>query len=534
MKDVETGAWSRSGAVDVLSLERIRGWVARRPDGTFPTVDVAIEGVVVRTVRPIFDLDTARGGFKFRIHPSLARFVAGPESVSLLVDGAPLRAKHVDIPVAPKAAPVKKLRTLLDSGWFVNKKGRLQRSIDTDERWQSTTFDFYARARETFRELFGYDLHVTYGTLLGYGREGDFVAGDDDFDTAYLSRHTDPAAVRAELLEILCTLLARGEDVRVFRRNLFHWHGPDGAVVDVFPSWIQGEDYFMTFAVGGPHAHVFRAGYEEVEFKGRSILVPRDVEGALEAIYGPSWRTPDPLFQWAVQPTAQAAMDAVSLDDLELARVHWTHFYGQDRGVPEPSPFASWVAARIPEHVRTVIELGCGNGRDTAAVAGGRRALGLDYSATAIERNRAVWGESGIEFAQVDVSDAESLATATAGCFEDGPVAVYSRFFIHAISDEAEATLLDFLRRALPEGSIVYLEFRTEKDERTPKVFGEHYRRFVDPDALVRRMRRGGHFALEHSERGHGLAVYKDEDPYVARLVLTRQRPSTPWWRRRA
>ncbi|MDQ2625270.1 MAG: class I SAM-dependent methyltransferase [Actinomycetota bacterium] len=529
MKHQGTETRSRAGKVDVLSFETIRGWVARRPDGTFPTVDVAIDGLVVRTVRPIFRLETARGGFKFRIHRSLARYVAGPGSIELLVDGVPLPVASSEVPASSSAKPVAELRELLGSGYFVNKKGRLQRAIDQDVEWQEKTFDFYSRARETFRELFGYDLHITYGTLLGYGRGRDFVPGDDDFDTAYLSRHTDAASVRAELLEIVCTLLARGQDVRVFRRNLFHWHGPDGAIVDVFPSWIEGRDYFMTFAVGGPHAHVFEAGYEEVELKGRPVLVPRDVEGALEAIYGPEWRVPDPLFQWAVQPTAQAAMHAVSLDDLELARVHWTRFYGQDRGVPQPSPFATWVAERLPESLRTVIELGCGNGRDTAAVAQGRSALGLDYSPTAIERNREVWAESSIDFEQVDVSDAESLATATAGRFDDGPVAVYSRFFIHAISDEAEATLLGFLRRALPAGSVVYLEFRTEKDKNTPKVFGEHYRRFVDPDALVKRMRRGGHFALEHSERGHGLAVYKDEDPFVARLVLVKQ---DPWFAR--
>lgn len=526
----EQREWTRTrrvGVVRTLSLDAIRGWVARRADGTFPHVDVAIDGLVVRTLRPIFHLDSARGGFKFRIHSSLARYVAGPESVELLVDGAALPVKQRDIPVNSRPLPVSELSTLLAGDHFVNKKGRLQRAITEDPQWQQRTFEHYDRARSIFTELFGYDLHLTYGTLLGYGRERDFVAGDDDFDTAYLSRHSDPAAVRAEFLDIVCTLVARGEDVRIFRRNLFHWHGPDGSVVDVFPSWIQGEEHFMTFAVGGRHAHVFEPGFEEVEFKGRPVLVPRDVEGALEAIYGPSWRTPDPLFQWAVQPSAEAAMLAVSLDDLELARVHWTRFYGQDRGVPDPSPFATWVAGELPESLRTVIELGCGNGRDTAAVAQGRSALGLDYSPTAIERNRAVWGETGIEFAQVDVGDAESLATATTGRFDDGPVAVYSRFFIHAISDEAEAVLLRFLRESLPTGSHVYLEFRTEKDATTPKVFGEHYRRYVDPDGLVRRMRRGGHFELAHSERGHGFAVYKDEDPYVARLVFVKREPWT-------
>ncbi len=101
--------------------------------------------------------------------------------------------------------------------------------------------------------------------------------------------------------------------------------------------------------------------------------------------------------------------------------MHWTRFYGQDRPVPEPSGFATWVAEQLPAELGTVIELGCGNGRDTAAVAQGRTALGLDYSPTAIERNREVWTDTQIEFRQVDVSDSASLVTATAGHFaQDG------------------------------------------------------------------------------------------------------------------
>ncbi|NLF06292.1 MAG: class I SAM-dependent methyltransferase [Actinomycetales bacterium] len=295
-------------------------------------------------------------------------------------------------------------------------------------------------ARAIFRELFERELHV-----------------EQDGTATYVPRGTTPDAVRTELLDLVCALVAHGHDVQVLERSRVVWHGVGADAIAVVP--------------GAPGL-------------------------------------------------------TTAFDDLELARVHWTRFYGQDRGVPQPSPFAAWVAQRVPASLGTVIELGCGNGRDTAVVAQGRRALGMDYSPTAIERNRAAWAGSRLDFAQVDVSDAESLAAATAGWFDDGPVAVYSRFFVHAISDEAEATLLAFLRESLPTGSVVYLEFRTEQDASTPKVFGEHYRRFVDPDALVARLSAGDHFVLEHAERGHGLAVYKDEDPYVARLVLTKVDPT--------
>jgi hypothetical protein len=49
-------------------------------------------------------------------------------------------------------------------------------------------------------------------------------------------------------------------------------------------------------------------------------------------------------------------------------------------------------------------------------------------------------------------------------------------------------------------------------------VFGEHFRHYVQSDVVVDELARYG-FDIEHREEGHGLAVHKDEDPRVCRIV---------------
>jgi hypothetical protein len=50
-------------------------------------------------------------------------------------------------------------------------------------------------------------------------------------------------------------------------------------------------------------------------------------------------------------------------------------------------------------------------------------------------------------------------------------------------------------------------------------VFGEHYRNYLEPQVVMDEVEALGGTVV-HSEEGHGLAVYRDEDPHVCRLVV--------------
>ncbi len=68
-------------------------------------------------------------------------------------------------------------------------------------------------------------------------------------------------------------------------------------------------------------------------------------------------------------------------------------------------------------------------------------------------------------------------------------------------------------------GGECWLEFRTAEDAQAPHVFGEHFRRYLELGEVVAEVEEQGMRVLDSAE-GRGMAVYKDEDPWVARLRL--------------
>lgn len=527
-----------AGAVELVSNDKIVGWAVDTDQPHAARIDLCIDGTKVKTLkalraRPGFAnlVPEGRVEFQFRLHSSLLRYVRSGSSLSFQLGGQSLPIVTNEVTgTGAHARPVSELVSLLQRGYVVTKKGRVQLSIHLDTDWQRQVFAFYDYARKKFQDLFGYDLHITYGTLLGHTRQQDFIPGDDDFDTSYVSRHTKPADVRDEFVKIASTLTAQGETIAIARRKLIQWKGPNGVGLDVFPSWLDGKNFYMTFAVGAPCGDAIREGFVEERFREHPVLVPKRKETLVAGIYGEGWRTPDPHFQWVVAKSLRRVMRAVSVDDAAMAEIYWNRVYRAGAGTAPPSSFAVFVSKQVPEDARAVIEFGCGNGRDTLEVAGPRRiGLGLDYSDAAVARNQTTWPEKDhpqLRFRQADVRDAESLRRATADAIRDagGKVAIYSRFFIHAIDDEAEAVLRGFFESTLPAGTALFFEFRTHLDAVLEKTFGGHFRRFVNPDDFVARMTSSGKFKLTYRDVGTGLAPYKDEDPHVARLHFVAER----------
>lgn len=212
-----------------------------------------------------------------------------------------------------------------------------------------------------------------------------------------------------------------------------------------------------------------------------------------------------------------------------MHRDYWDSFYANaaDRTVPEePSPFARWVgdqhqtgseAARPPR----IVDVGTGTGRDALWFSScGFDVFGLDYSpqAVALAARRASAAGLTAAFDLLDLYDDEQV-TARAAQIAAPATSVYARFLVHAVEDTGRANLLALAATVCAGGSRSYLEFRTGKDAEARHVFGEHFRRFLDPSVVVDEAEQLGGTVVHHEE-GHGLAVYGDEDPHVARLVV--------------
>lgn len=205
---------------------------------------------------------------------------------------------------------------------------------------------------------------------------------------------------------------------------------------------------------------------------------------------------------------------------------HWDRFY-RSWHFTVPSQFAALVATELQaEHA--LLELGCGNGRDAVFFAGlGHTVHALDQSEEAINGNRERAQRLGLNrlaFHQAHAGDpgviAAGLARVTAAC-PGLPVAVYARFFFHAITGQEERAILMELGRNLPAASRCFFEFRSTRDASTHKVFGDHYRRYVDADAFLALCRDAG-LDRVYEVTGQGLAKFRDEDPWVTRVILAR------------
>ena len=218
----------------------------------------------------------------------------------------------------------------------------------------------------------------------------------------------------------------------------------------------------------------------------------------------------------------------------EQIKQYWSNFYSAAR-TAIPTSFAASVAVELPEPTR-IIDIGCGNGRDSLFFAQlGHRVLGLDVAEEAISANRRLAqqrGLDGLSFECVDIA-APGLLNAALRSFlgspafgpsdgQPGPIAAYARFLLHAITIEQEHTLLETLSVHLPPGALCYFEFRTERDAETNKAFGDHYRRYLHVDRFVGRASRASPFDCIYSVEGRGLAKFRDEDPFVGRVYLRR------------
>ena len=200
---------------------------------------------------------------------------------------------------------------------------------------------------------------------------------------------------------------------------------------------------------------------------------------------------------------------------------YWETYYRANPHPFNPSPFALAMAKYL-EQPGDLIELGCGNGRD--AVFLNRqldgRVIAIDQCLEEMERLNTAHGNTGLVFVGADFSTYEPATP---------PRYIYSRWTMHAIDEEAEKRTLDMVARNLLPGGRFFVEARGIGDNLYGKgeqvgehaFFTDHYRRFMDRQRFMARLEARG-LEIIHSEASHGLAVYKDDDPLIVRLIATR------------
>ena len=535
------------GYVERVSRWFIAGWCVDDEIEGPSEIEVRVEGLSLGMVRadiPRRDIQKALNrplaGFRFPISPELFRLLPHGGEVEVITSGGQVlpvlkdRDSHID---NPHGHDIGKLADMLRNGYIINPKyGQIIRPLK-DRNVEDRIFRALEESNRIFEAQFSKRLFICYGTLLGCIRNNDFIPHDDDVDVCFLADEQGLEAAVEELRHVVRTLAELGHKVQYDSSAQFHW-SLEGTTLDVFMAWMERDRLYM-YNAGGTFSQDQIYPLVEHEFKGRQVLIPNDSEALLEMIYGPQWRIPDPSFQWRVTAEVRDKMSELNAIPIGDASTHneikdyWARFYRYAH-TTLPTAFAAAVAIELTEP-RYIVDLGCGNGRDSVFFASlGHRVVGLDISGDVIEDNRKRAREKkvrDVEFRQVDIAGPSALIDVLNGieeaAIQEGDerrahVAVYARFFFHAVSEEEEDLVLTALSLCLRSGTTCYFEFRTEQDAAGYKRFGSHYRRFINIDRFVEKATRGGSFECFYRVEGQGMAKYLEEDPYVGRVFLRR------------
>jgi hypothetical protein len=195
---------------------------------------------------------------------------------------------------------INQLSATKNMGEFVLSRHGLNRSI-----LRSRKQDFLTLIKDVVNilETNGYPCMLSYGTLLGACRDGEFIAHDDDVDLLYQSpvSSTEEAISKTEQLKQL--FISRGYGIDSNLPNELNIHVIDkkiGTSVDVFPCW--NTDGLTTLhmermALRSIPSDIFFPS-SEINLYGETFPAPNKPTEFLRERYGEDWSTPNQFFEW--------------------------------------------------------------------------------------------------------------------------------------------------------------------------------------------------------------------------------------------
>ena len=207
-------------------------------------------------------------------------------------------------------------------------------------------------------------------------------------------------------------------------------------------------------------------------------------------------------------------------EDYDRDREYWNSYY-QNINRQEPSSFAVYIEKKLRTGSH-ILELGCGNGRDSLFfLEKGHNVIAVDGSDFAInELNRSTIDNKNALFICDNFVKCNTVFQMKYDC-------IYSRFTLHAITEEQENELLYKVKNAT--NGIFCIEARTihddifgmgEKVAHNSFVYNNHFRRFIDPDEFKEKLINMG-FRIDYLEEKRGFSKTTESDPVLMRCIAS-------------
>ena len=382
----------------------------------------------------------------------------------------------------------------------------------------------------TALEEAGVEPFIAYGTLLGAVRDGELIGHDSDADLGYVSAHDHPVDVMLESFRLQRTLVEQGFAVTRYSGIAFKVlvEESDGARrgLDVFGGFMRDGMLYLMGEVGHPFRAEWVRPRTQVTLEGRSFPAPAAPEHLLEAMYGPTWKVPDPAYKFETPRSTVRRLNGWFRGTRVGREQVWDKFYSrgpQAVGKDGPSAFVRWVRECEPD-MRTAVDVGCGIGRDATWLARDDvNAWGLDFVGRAFRKQarRVARQNLSARFLWANLSELRSvLVTGALLAREPGPRVVLARHIADSTDETGRAHLLRLARMVAGRDGRLYVQVQTA---RVPEG-GEPGVKPLDVDAFLAQVRELGGRVLER----HDLAVDDGGEvpagsaaPTICRLVIT-------------
>jgi len=201
-----------------------------------------------------------------------------------------------------------------------------------------------------------------------------------------------------------------------------------------------------------------------------------------------------------------------------LDKNYWNQYYTKHNKLGKPTSFSKSIINKIPPH-SNIMELGCGNGRDSYYFASkGHTVIGCDQSEMIINSLPNL-GNNSPTFL---VEDIKKLSKKFNHFFD----VIYARFVLHALNDKEAIAAVKWAYENLHKNGLFFSESRSIKDP----IFGDgekvknriyktdHKRRFIKKNEIIQVLMAAG-FVIDDVIEKQGLAIYKDSNPVVIRIT---------------